>query len=179
MKSRRFLKTSLLGTVGFLLSGVTARAKTYLSPEQAAKILFPGQKLQKVPVTLTKAQQKSIRKASRVRVNHTTLNAYKTPGGEWLIYDEVIGKHENIDMAFAFDSRGGLKGMEVLVYRETYGHEVRNPSWKAQFRGKNYTEHLKLDRQIKNISGATLSCRHITDAVNRLAHTWHQVLRHL
>ena len=66
-----------------------------------------------------------------------------------------------------------------MTYRETYGFEVNNPKWRMQFHGKNYTEHLKLDKQIKNISGATLSCRHITDGINRLSHTWNLVLQHL
>ena len=34
--------------------------------------------------------------------------------------------------------------------------------------GKTSQSTLKLDRDIKNISGATLSCRHITDGVKRL-----------
>jgi Na+-translocating ferredoxin:NAD+ oxidoreductase RnfG subunit len=34
--------------------------------------------------------------------------------------------------------------------------------------GKTSQSPLKLDRDIKNISGATLSCRHVTDGVKRL-----------
>jgi len=56
---------------------------------------------------------------------------------------------------------------------------VNNPKWREQFLGRGAYEHLKLDQQIKNISGATLSCKHITDGVNRLTQTWDQVLRHL
>jgi Na+-transporting NADH:ubiquinone oxidoreductase subunit NqrC len=56
---------------------------------------------------------------------------------------------------------------------------VANPKWRAQLHDKDFTEHLKLDKQVKNISGATLSCRHITDGINRLNHTWNLVLRHL
>ena len=37
-----------------------------------------------------------------------------------------------------------------------------------QFVGKTSQSPLKLDRDIKNISGATLSCRHVTDGVKRL-----------
>ena len=32
---------------------------------------------------------------------------------------------------------------------------------------------------IKNISGATLSCRNLTDGVNRITESWNQVLRYL
>ena len=57
-----------------------------------------------------------------------------------------------------------------MVYRETYGYEIRNDKWRAQFVGKNANSKLKLDDDIKNISGATLSCRHITDGVKRCSH---------
>jgi Na+-transporting NADH:ubiquinone oxidoreductase subunit NqrC len=74
---------------------------------------------------------------------------------------------------------GKVKDIEILTYRETYGGQIRNPKWLAQFFGKDHTEILKLDKQIRNISGATLSCRHVTDGINRLTHTWDQVLRNL
>ena len=112
-------------------------------------------------------------------MRHQKLHVWKTDSGGWFILDQVIGKHENIDLAVALFSDGKVKGFEILTYRETYGHEVINPKWQAQFDGKDYREILKLDRQIKNISGATLSCRHVTDGINRLMHTWDQVLRYL
>jgi Na+-transporting NADH:ubiquinone oxidoreductase subunit NqrC len=55
-----------------------------------------------------------------------------------------------------------------MDYRETYGGEIRNEKWRNQFVGKTSNSTLKLDKDIKNISGATLSCRHITDGVKRL-----------
>lgn len=127
---------------------------------------------------LTKEQAKSIRKASKVRVNYRNITAWKTAEGGWFILDKVIGKHENIDVAVALTNEGKVKGIEILEYRESYGHEVANDKWLTQFKGKDNSEHLKVDRQIKNISGATLSCRNITDAVNRLTHTWEQVLQY-
>jgi len=41
--------------------------------------------------------------------------------------------------------------------------------------GKKYGARLKLDDDIKNVSGATLSCRHVTDGVKRLLAT-HEIL---
>ena len=43
--------------------------------------------------------------------------------------------------------------------------------------GKNANSTLKLDDDIKNISGATLSCRHITDGVKRLLAFYEIALR--
>ena len=154
-------------------------AETYLTVPQAQHALWQEQLLRKVPVTLSKKQMKSISKASNTRVREKTLHAWKTPENGWFIVDQVVGKHEMIDIAVALEADGSVKGVEILQYRETYGDQVRHPKWLAQFVGKNHSQHLTLDHQIKNISGATLSCRHVTDGVNRLTHTWQQVLQHL
>lgn len=154
-------------------------AETYLTVDQAKKVLWADASLHKIPVTLSKEERKSIAKSSKTRVDRSEMHVWKTRDGGWFIVDQVVGKHEMIDIAVALTQEGTVKGIEVLTYRETYGGEIRHPKWLAQFLGRDHTEHLKLDKQIQNISGATLSCRHITDGVNRLTHTWDQVLRHL
>jgi len=176
---RKWLKIGVFSSLGLFTGSTILSAKTYLTPAQAKALICGNVKATKIPLTLTKAQKKAIKSASKVRVNNTVLNVYKTATGDWLIFDQIIGKHENIDMAFGLTKDGKVNGVEILVYRETYGHEIRGDKWRAQFHGKDHTERLKLDKQIKNISGATLSCRHVADAINRWTQTWNLVLRHL
>ena len=99
-------------------------------------------------------------------------------GGGWFIVDEVVGKHEFITYAVGLNANGSVKQIEVMDYRETYGGEIRNENWRAQFVGKTSQSPLKLDRDIKNISGATLSCRHVTDGVKRLLAFYEIALKH-
>jgi Na+-transporting NADH:ubiquinone oxidoreductase subunit NqrC len=56
------------------------------------------------------------------------------------------------------------------------GGEIRNPKWRQQFVGKRPGSQLRLDKDIKNISGATLSSRHVTDGVRRLLVTYQMLL---
>lgn len=176
---RRFLGVSLAGVLGAFVQPRVVSSETFLTVDQAQDLLFGDQKMELVSVELTPEQMKSIAKASKVRVRRSKLKTWKAADGGWFIVDQVIGKHENIDLAVGLTANGKVKGLEVLTYRETYGFEIRNERWRAQFTGRDHTERLKLDRQIKNITGATLSCRHVTDGINRLTHTWNQVLRHL
>ena len=179
IKSRRSaIKTSLLAAFATIAPTQYTHARTYLTKTQAKHLLFGNVKAKKQTVNLTKEQMKAIKSASRVRVRSSVVNAYRTPAGDWLIFDQIIGKHENIDIAVGLTKAGKVKGVEILVYRETYGHEIRGAKWRAQFHGKDHTEHLLLDKQIRNISGATLSCRHVTDAINRWTKTWDMVLKH-
>ena len=90
--------------------------------------------------------------------------------------DRVLGKHEYITYALALTSDGAVSGLEILEYRETYGDEIRNAAWRRQFVGKRSAQRLVLGQEIRNISGATLSSRHVTDGVRRLLATYQLLL---
>lgn len=162
-----------------LVGSTSGYAVTYLTVEQAQAALCPGVKLAETTVKLTPGQRKAIEKAARVRVRQAEFTAWRTPVGEWFLVDQVVGKHEFITYAVALTADGAVAGLEILDYRETYGGEVRNEKWRAQFAGKTSAAPLKLDQDIKNLSGATLSCRNLTDGVKRLLVTHDLVLKNL
>jgi Na+-translocating ferredoxin:NAD+ oxidoreductase RnfG subunit len=168
MNKRSFLKLVLPAA---LFTPTVVRSEQFLSSEQAQRVLFPNQNLKEAAITLTSEQRKAIQAASGVRVRSEKVNAWRTPDGGWFIVDNVLGKHEYIDFALALTAAGAVKGVEILVYRETYGGEIRHPKWLAQFRGKTTSAAVKVDADIKNISGATLSSVHIAEGVRRLLHT--------
>ena len=95
----------------------------------------------------------------------------------WLIVDHVLGKSELISYAVALDAHGSVLSVEVLDYRESHGGEIRLPAWRRQFVGKNATAAASLTGTIRNISGATLSCRHLTEGVQRLLRLHDAVLK--
>jgi Na+-translocating ferredoxin:NAD+ oxidoreductase RnfG subunit len=171
------MRSFLLASAAFVAGGGRAVAKTYLTVPQAQKSLWGGTALRQQDVTLTKEQMKSIQAACKVRVRSNTVRAWKAGGGGWFIVDQIIGKHEFIDMAVAIGSDGKVKGVEILEYRESYGHQIINVKWLAQFIGKGPGKRLEIDKDIRNISGATLSSVHVMEGVNRLIETWSQVLR--
>jgi hypothetical protein len=86
----------------------------------------------------------------------------------FFIFDRVIGKHLYIDYSVALDSSGRIRQVDILAYRESYGGEIRSPSWLAQFVGKTSGSPLQVGNDIRNISGATLSSHHVTEGVKRI-----------
>jgi hypothetical protein len=151
-------------------------ATTYLTVEQAQALMFPNARFAPDFRTLTDAQAAAIEKDSGVNVRNRGLQVWRVSTGGWFIADDVVGKHEFITFALGLDPTGAVKDIEILEYRESYGSEVRQPEWRAQFTGKRQGAKLKLDDDIKNISGATLSSKHITDGVKRLLSTYAIVL---
>lgn len=167
-------------TAGAAIVGSTSGyAADYLTVEQAQRALLPGAKLTRVAVKLTAEQKREIEARSGVRVRNADVSAWRAATGAWFIVDEVLGKHEFITYACAIDPHGAVTGIEILTYRETYGGEIRRSAWRGQFAGKTVDSQLKLDADVQNISGATLSCRHVTDGVKRLLATYALVLSKL
>lgn len=87
----------------------------------------------------------------------------------WVLTDRVIGKYDLIDYAAAFDPQGVQLGLEIMAYRESHGSEVRQRAWREQFKGKRGPQSMRFGDDIRNISGATLSCQHVTEGVQRLS----------
>ena len=147
---------------------MVAHAKIYLSIDQAKKIMFGTADMQHRPIILTKEIQENMRQASSVSHTFESNRIWKSPNGGWFIVDEVVGKHEMITYALGINPDGTIKQVEILEYRESYGFEVSDAVWRQQFVGKKVNAPLKLNQDIQNISGATLSSKHLTDGVKRL-----------
>ena len=147
---------------------IIAQAKIYVSAEQAQKILFPNKQLTKAPVIITDDLQERMRAASSIRYPFRGDRIWKAADGGWLIIDEVVGKHEMITYAVGIAPNGSILGIEILEYVESYGYEVAEVQWRKQFIGKTVKDPIKLNQDIQNIGGATLSCKHLTDGVKRV-----------
>ncbi|QWD81978.1 FMN-binding protein [Polynucleobacter sp. MWH-S4W17] len=158
---------ALIG-IAMMSAPIIAHAKIYVSAEQALKILFPNKILTKNPVIITDDLQEKMRIASSIRYPFQGERIWRAADGSWFVVDEVIGKHEMITYAVAINPNGGIAGIEVLEYIESYGYEVAEAQWRKQFVGKTVNDPIKLNQDIQNIGGATLSCKHLTDGVKRV-----------
>ncbi|WGR90831.1 FMN-binding protein (plasmid) [Bradyrhizobium sp. ISRA443] len=137
-----------------------AYAVRYLSIAEAQKQAFPS------ATQFTEVQAGRVWKAEA---------GGKVAG--FFIIDRVIGKHLFIDYAVALTPGGAVHKVEILEYLESYGGEIRSPSWLTQFVGKSSGSALKINGDIRNISGATLSSRHVTEGVKRILTAYANRLR--
>jgi len=139
-----------------------AHAAVYLSVEQAQQAIFPGARFTKEVLPLPDAAHRKLWSVSE---------------GGWFIVDAVLGKHELITYAVGIGADGSVRGVEILEYLESYGYQIRDTAWRRQFAGKTARDPLKLDQDIRNISGATLSCRHVTDGIKRVLGFYESALK--
>ena len=128
-----------------------AHAVQYLSVAQAQKLAFPS---------ATQFVAVQVGRVWRAEAGGRALGLF--------VFDRVIGKHLFIDYTVAIDPAGRVHRVDILQYRESYGGEVRQASWLAQFVGKTSASPLQVNSDIRNISGATLSSHHVTEGVKRV-----------
>ena len=84
------------------------------------------------------------------------------------VADKVMGKDQLITYLVTVSQDLTVKEVEIITYRESYGGEVRNKAWREQFHGKTPDDKLLPEREIRNISGATISARAITLGVKKV-----------
>lgn len=146
--------------VAIMSVAAPAYAMQYLSIDEAQKQAFPS------ATRFVEVQSGRVWKAEA--------------GGRvagFFIFDRVVGKHLYIDYAVALTTNGAVHSVEILQYRESYGGEIRSPSWLAQFVGKTSGSSLRINSDIRNIAGATLSSTHVTEGVKRVLAAYGSRLR--
>ncbi len=152
-----------------------AYSTVFISEEKASQLLLASaDRFISTALAFSEAQLRKIASTSQTKIPSgfapqcVTGWANGTRVG-WVLFDRVIGKYDLIDYAMGFLADSTSTGLEVLAYRESHGGEIRNTSWRQQFVGKKGPQQLRAGDEIRNISGATLSCQHVTEGAQRLS----------
>ncbi len=159
-----------------------AHSTQYLSVEQAQKLAFPSAtRFVEAHVVFQPADVTAIERRSGEKVRTRGQQVWRAFSEDrfvgFFIIDYVIGKHLVIDYAVALEPEGRVRLVEIMVYRESYGGEINSRSWLEQFVGKTSRDPLAVDRDIRNISGATLSSHHVTEGIRRVLAFYETCLR--
>ncbi|HET7059564.1 MAG TPA: FMN-binding protein [Nitrospiraceae bacterium] len=161
-----------------------AELKRYLTPQEmgqedvfmseleAARLIFPkSERIGEENVRLSSDQKKIIedRIGWHFPEDEFTVFIGKTDTeiDGYAIVQNTIGKHKAITYMVGVDNKGEVLGLEVLVYREAKGSEVRTKRFNAQYEGKTIFDPIRINRDIINISGATMSVRSLSAGVKR------------
>ncbi|MFQ5449988.1 MAG: FMN-binding protein [Nitrospinaceae bacterium] len=141
--------------------------QVFLTKKQALEAAFPGaDKIEKDHKWLTDTQRKAIGEICHQEIKESRITFYigkkdgRTLG--YMVIDHIIGKSFPITFMVVLNPNGTVRDVEVMVYREPRGWEVRYPSFLRQFFGMDSGSDF---REINSITGATLSVHAITKGV--------------
>ena len=156
----------------YLTAQEMGQEDVYLTPEEAAKLMFPdSDHIRDEVITLSPEQKKLIQERIGWNFPETSFDFFigETKGkiDGWALIQNTIGKHKPMTYMVGVDPQGEVLNVEVLVYRESRGSEVRKKRFNYQYQGKTPYHPIRINRDIINISGATMSVRSMSAGVKR------------
>ena len=171
MPFRGILVASLLCTAP---SMAAIGQEVVLTPDQALREIFPN-------IARTVEERRALPVSLRQRLEHdlgrridddslVVLRVYDGRGAlqGYAVQSEEIGKYRPITFMVGVTPAMTVRDVAVLVYRESRGGDVKRRRFLMQYRGKRSRDPIDVNRDIINISGATISVRSMNAGVKRV-----------
>jgi FAD:protein FMN transferase len=153
-------------------SAVPAAGEVYLNEAQALAIIL-GQKVivRKERKTLDETLRTKLERSSNLRFPEASYTFFiATQAGQaekYAIQMNEIGKTEPITFMVGMSPEGKVTEVVIMVFRENRGWEVKEKRFLNQFRGKMLRNSIRVDEDIINYTGATLSSKAVARGVKR------------
>ena len=148
-------------------------AEVFMTEEEAVKIVLPkSQRVRKEVIRLTTEKKELIEQRIGWKFPEDFFEVYigetnaKIDG--YAMVHNTIGKHKHMTYMVGVDRTGACTDVELLVFREAKGSEVGKKRFNVQYEGKTVHDPIRINKDIINISGATMSVRSISAGVKRV-----------
>src|SRR3989339_164818 len=188
MTIKQILITSLLLSLLVVSSAFipdTAKAQTeqepadnfqlqaYLTEEQALALIFPEcDEIVTDEFVMTPEEKSSLEKLLSRRLYEDGFRTYigKRDGAiqGYAIVTEEIGKFHPFTFIVGVGTDGKITNIAILVYRESRGGEIAKKRFLYQFLGKSLKNPIRINKDIINITGATMSVQCMCAGVRKV-----------
>jgi FMN-binding domain len=157
----------------YLTEQELSMAEVYLTEEEALTLMFPKSDRIKKDLLRVSADKKIvIEERIGWKFPENDFEVFIGETGEkidgYALIQNTIGKHKPMTYMVGVDSTGHVLNVELLVFREARGSEVRTKRFNVQYEGKTVLDPVRLNKDIINISGATMSVRSMTAGIKRV-----------
>lgn len=156
-----------------------AAGKVFLTLDEALELAFPGCEIERRTVFLTESQLERARQLAGVDIDKALVYPYEARCGGRAAGTAYLDKHRVRTLPevlmVALDAEGRVRRIEILDFSEPEDYIPRKV-WYEQFDAQELDPELDLKREIRGVTGATLTARATTDSVRRVL-AIHQVLQ--
>lgn len=157
----------------YLTEQEMTHAEVFLTEEQAVKLMLPkSEGIRKEVLQLSQEQKALVESRIGWKFPETSFEIYigetgATVDGYAMVHN-TIGKHKPMTYMVGVDREGRVLNVELLVFREARGSEVGRKRFNYQYEGKTVVDPIRINKDIINISGATMSVRSMSAGVKRV-----------
>lgn len=158
-------------------------AETLCSVDEALHSFMPeADEFRKEKKRISKEQQSVISEKSGVFLHPILDRRFEfytgIKGGRVIGYavkDIIKGKWGPIRYMLAFNTDGSIADVIVLEYSERRGRPVAKRRFLKQFFGKSIQDQITLKKDIRSVSGATLSSRSMSKGIKKLVYVFNEL----
>ncbi len=148
-------------------------AEVFMSEDEAVKIVFPkSQHIRKEVIQLTPDKKDLIEQRIGWKFPEQAFEVYIGETGDkidgYAMVHNTIGKHKHMTYMVGVDAKGACADVELLVFRESRGSEVGRKRFNVQYEGKTVLDPIRINKDIINITGATMSVRSMSAGIKRV-----------
>ncbi len=145
----------------------------FMNEEEALKAILPNsQRVRKELLRLTAEKKELIEQRIGWKFPEDSFELYIGQTGDkvdgYAMVHHTIGKYKPMTYMVGVDANGTCTDVELLVFRDAKGSEVRTKRFNSQYEGKTVTDPIRINKDIINISGATMSVRSMSAGVKRV-----------
>ena len=145
----------------------------FMTEEEAVKTILPkSQRVRKELIRLTQDRKELIEQRIGWKFPEDSFDLYIGQTGDtidgYAMVHHTIGKYKPMTYMVGVDAKGICTDVELLVFRDAKGSEVRTKRFNSQYDGKTVTDPIRINKDIINISGATMSVRSMSAGVKRV-----------
>jgi hypothetical protein len=157
----------------FLTEQEMNHQEVFLTEDEALKVLFPkSERIRRDIIRLTQEKKTLIEERIGWKFPEESFDVLIGETGTevdgYAMVQNTIGKHKPMTYIVGVDPTGACTDVELLVFREARGSEVRTKRFNVQYEGKTVHDPIRINKDIINISGATMSVRSFSAGVKRV-----------
>ena len=157
----------------YLTEAELEHAEVFMSEDEAVKLMLPkSQRIRRELIRLTQEKKVLIEERIGWKFPEESFEVYIGETGDkvdgYALLHNTIGKHRHMTYMVGVDVEGRCSNVELLVFREAKGSEVGKKRFNSQYEGKSVFDPIRINKDIINISGATMSVRSISAGVKRV-----------
>lgn len=148
-------------------------AEVFLTEEAAVKtILGKSERVRKEVLQLTQDKKDLIEQRIGWKFPEQVFEIYIGETGDkidgYAMVHNTVGKHKHMTYMVGVDPKGTCSDVELLVFREARGSEVGRKRFNVQYEGKTVLDPIRINKDIINITGATMSVRSMSAGIKRV-----------
>lgn len=145
----------------------------FMTEEDAVKTILPkSQRVRKEMIRLAQDKKELIEQRIGWKFPEDSFDLYIGETGDkvdgYAMIHHTIGKYKPMTYMVGVDAKGNCSDVELLVFRDAKGSEVGKKRFNSQYDGKTVSDPIRINKDIINISGATMSVRSMNAGVKRV-----------